>query len=142
MLFDQTAPLSAVAMPQSYYQGDPTKLKFLGYNPDGTRNTWGKILGWVPQASMTTNYLAKREFQSERATDALANQQEWAQRDMSKSMFSLNGGIAAAGAVTGNPQLAMQGLTGMGKTLGNTLNPVQPKQANPLVSYLNPYNFQ
>jgi hypothetical protein len=141
MLFDQSAPLSAVAQPPSYYTGDPTKLKLLGYNTDGTRNTWGKLLGWHPMLAGASNLLAKNEFSTARATDALANQQQWAQRDFQKGMFAINTSLAIGGAIAGNPQLAGQGAIGMSRTAGNLLNPVPITQSNPQITYLNPYNF-
>lgn len=140
MLFDQNAPLSQVALPPSYYQGDPTKLKLLGFNPDGTRNTWGQILGWHPQMAAASNILANREFSATRATDSLANQQMWAQRDLNKSMMNINAGLTVAGALSGSPQLATQGATGLAKGFGGLINPVQSQQPQ-RISYLNPYNY-
>ncbi len=138
MYFDEQAPVSQIASQQKFYDGN---LGWLGFNNDGTRNQFGKVMGWHPLFGMATNVIARRKMESQRATDALENQGIAMQRDTSKALTTVNLGIGVAGAMSGNPQLAMQGGVGAVKSLGGLMAAPQGiDNTQPQISWGNLYN--
>lgn len=130
MLFDTQAPTETKWVPPQYLNNLNGLQKFglglSGFNDNGTRNTWGKYLSWVPGDNIESDLVGKAIAKNNGATDALANINTGEQRDIGKLETVGGIGLAAAGAVAGQPELIKGGI-GLGEQgIGQTLAAPQP----------------
>jgi len=121
MIFSNQTPLSQYYAPPDYVDNpaDAARLRMLGYKPSGEQTTWGKIQSWLnPIGSLSSNKLAQKVARG--SEDAMHNiQQDWDNR-LAKMGIVAGAGMTVAGAMAGNPELAMQGVQ-MGVKFGGQL---------------------
>lgn len=108
--FDLSRPQSMYASEPDYLKEGQLGLSLLGYKPTGEQNTWGKISSWMGLAGVGANAAARHYTEKRGATDTWENIKEDTDNRLMKFGTQAGVGVAAAGAVTGNPQLIGTGL--------------------------------
>jgi len=111
MIFSNSSPLSQYAdSPEFADKATQRKLALRGYDQTGQQNTWGKISSWIPGWGVALNKGAENVAERAGATDTMNNIQQDFDNRLNKLGIYAGVAMGAAGAATGNPQLAMQGL--------------------------------
>lgn len=109
MIYSTETPLSQYAdSPDFADKATQKKLALLGYKQDGTQNLWGKITSWG--GSLGYNKLASSIAEKAGATDTMANIQQDFDNRLNKMGLVLGVAQGVGGAITGNPQMVIQGL--------------------------------
>lgn len=109
MIYSTETPLSQYAdSPDFADKATQRKLALLGYKQDGTQNLWGKITSWG--GSLGYNKLASSIAEKAGATDTMANIQQDFDNRLNKMGLVLGVAQGVGGAITGNPQMVIQGL--------------------------------
>lgn len=110
-LFDVNTPDTQFYQTPEYAKGlEADKLRLLGYNPDGSKNTLGKIMGWVnPIGSLVGNKIAQNYAQRRNLDATAGNIQDGFASQMAKLDAIVGVGRVAAGDLTGIGQVAGAG---------------------------------
>ncbi len=111
MIFNTTIPDKQFNVPKT--TSNNPWLPVLGYNGDGTRNTWGDISSWIPGVNIAQNAFAQG---ATKGTDANAN----VQGDMKNRIDKLlaEAAIAATIATAGTAAPAIGAAVGGGAGAG------------------------
>lgn len=113
MIYSTETPLSQYAdSPEFADRATQRKLALAGYDQTGQQNTWGKISSAMfgGFSSLAANKLASSIAEKAGATDTMANIQQDFDNRLNKMGLVLGVAQGVGGAVTGNPQMAIQGL--------------------------------
>lgn len=108
----------SLSRPQSMYATDPqyatgaekARLALLGYKASGEQNAFGKFMSWQAGLGLAQNAMARNYAEKIGATDAWENIKEDTDNRLMKQGVYVGAGVAAAGALTGNPALISSGL--------------------------------
>lgn len=113
MLFNTTTPEKHFIVPKT--ESNNPYLPVLGYNPDGTKNTWGDISSWIPGVNIAQNALAQG---ATKGTDANANVQGDMKERIDKLLAeaAIAATVATAGAAA--PGIGAAASTGAAITSG------------------------
>lgn len=120
MIFSGQTPLSQYYAAPDYADNpiEKFRLAMAGYKANGEQNTFGKVMSWVPGYNLAANKQAQNIAKG--SDDTMHNiQQDWDNR-LAKTGIVAGTALGVAGGVTGNPELAMQGLN-MATTFGGQL---------------------
>lgn len=111
MIYSTETPLSQYAdSPDFADNATQRNLALLGYKQDGTQNLWGKMTSFGSLNSLGTNKLASSIAEKAGATDTMANIQQDFDNRLNKMGLVLGVAQGVGGAITGNPQMVIQGL--------------------------------
>lgn len=107
MLFDTQSPMSQYYFAPRYARGADAKvLSLLGYKPDGTQNTWGKISSWLPISGIAANLVA----QNIGTSATRQNVKDDFDNRLQKQFAGLGVAQAVAGFATGNVGVGLNGV--------------------------------
>lgn len=111
MIYSTETPLSQYAdSPDFADKATRRKLALLGYDQTGQQNLWGKMTSFAGLSSLGANKLASSIAEKAGATDTMANIQQDFDNRLNK-MGLVQGVVqGVGGAISGNPQMAIQGL--------------------------------
>ncbi len=121
-VFGSNSPLSQYAIDPQFATDPKTKAKLAlaGYKYNGVQNSFGKFTSWIPGLNLGLNKIAENVAENNGATDTMGNVGEDFDNRLNKNAIVGGAAMGVAGAVTGNPALAMKGL-GMATQFGGAL---------------------